>query len=143
MLYLFRLHPYLQTLDQARKVCQGQALQLVTKIRRLRIKKFYNIGPWTQCYKTFYVRNVRMFVIGQNAHQGLILFRKILLFLKIVQLAFKNLKFFICAHFFLQHQQLLSYQEYCYFLLNKNGKTHLKPMLPPGNRKWQLICPNW
>ncbi len=139
MLYSFRLRPYLQTLDQARKVCQGQTLQLITKIRRLRIKKFYNIGPWTQCYKTFYVRNVRMFVIGQNAHQGLILLRKILLFLKIVQLAFKNLKFFICAYFFLQHYWLLSYQ----FLLNKSCKTHLKPMLPPGNRKWQLICPNW
>ncbi len=30
---------------QAGKVCQGQKLQLITKIRKLRTKKFYNIGP--------------------------------------------------------------------------------------------------
>ncbi len=28
---------------------------------------FYNIEPWAQCYKTFYVRNLRMFVISQSA----------------------------------------------------------------------------
>jgi hypothetical protein len=28
--------------------------------------KFYNIGHRTQCYKTFYVRNFRIFVIGYN-----------------------------------------------------------------------------
>jgi len=26
--------------------------------------KFYNIGPWVQCYKTFYVRNLQMFVMS-------------------------------------------------------------------------------
>ncbi len=25
-------------------------------------QKFYNIGIWAQCYKTFYRRNLRMFV---------------------------------------------------------------------------------
>ncbi len=23
---------------------------------------FYNIGPWAQCYKTFYFRNLEMYV---------------------------------------------------------------------------------
>jgi len=27
-------------------------------------KYFYNIGPWAQCYKTFFVRNLRIFVIS-------------------------------------------------------------------------------
>jgi hypothetical protein len=27
-------------------------------------KKFNNIGPWTQSYKTFYVRNLQIFVIS-------------------------------------------------------------------------------
>ncbi len=45
MPYSFWLPPYLQTLDQARKACQGQTLQLITKIRKLREKRFYNIGP--------------------------------------------------------------------------------------------------
>jgi hypothetical protein len=44
--HLDRLQPYLQTLDQAGKVCQGQTLQLITKVRKLWTKKFYNIGPW-------------------------------------------------------------------------------------------------
>jgi hypothetical protein len=26
--------------------CQEQKLQLITNIRKLRAKKFYNIGPW-------------------------------------------------------------------------------------------------
>ncbi len=29
-------------------------------------KKFYNIGPWAQCYKTFYVLNLRMFLVSQS-----------------------------------------------------------------------------
>jgi hypothetical protein len=36
---------YPQTLDYVRKVSHGQTLQLITKIRKLRTKKFYNIGP--------------------------------------------------------------------------------------------------
>ncbi len=34
-----------QTLDQAGNTCQRQTLQLITKIRKLLTKKFYNIGP--------------------------------------------------------------------------------------------------
>jgi hypothetical protein len=45
VLHSFRLQPYLQTLNYAREPCQGQTLQLITKIRQLRTKKFYNIGP--------------------------------------------------------------------------------------------------
>ena len=29
----------------ALKACQGQTLYIITKIRKLRTKKFYNIGP--------------------------------------------------------------------------------------------------
>jgi hypothetical protein len=36
--------PYPQTLDLAGKACQKQTLQLITKIRKLRTKKFHNIG---------------------------------------------------------------------------------------------------
>ncbi len=32
-------------LDYAGKACKGQALQLITKISKLRTKIFYNIGP--------------------------------------------------------------------------------------------------
>ncbi len=32
-------------------------------------KKFYNIEPWTQCYKTFYGRNLRAFVINMSICQ--------------------------------------------------------------------------
>ncbi len=39
---------YLQTLDYARKACQGQGLELITEIRKLRTKKFYNISPRRQ-----------------------------------------------------------------------------------------------
>jgi hypothetical protein len=31
-------------LDQARKACQ--ALELITKVLKVRTKKFYNKGPW-------------------------------------------------------------------------------------------------
>ena len=85
MLHSGKLWPYLQTLDQAGKACQGQTHQLIKRIRKLRTKKFYNIGPRRgregrpdfqqndtksgdtrgQSYKTFYGRNLRIFVISQ------------------------------------------------------------------------------
>ncbi len=37
---LGRLQPYLQTLDQAKKACQGQTLKHIAKIRKLRTKSF-------------------------------------------------------------------------------------------------------
>ncbi len=46
--------PYPQTVDQAGNNCQGQTLQLITKIHKLRTKIFYNIGPWCQHQKTFF-----------------------------------------------------------------------------------------
>ncbi len=36
--------PVLQT-DQVKQACQGQTLQLITNICKLRQKKFFNIGP--------------------------------------------------------------------------------------------------
>ncbi len=33
------------------------------KIRKSQTKKFCNIGPWCQCYKTYYDINLLMFVI--------------------------------------------------------------------------------
>ncbi len=48
VLHSSMLRPYPQTLDQAGKSCQGQTLQLITKVRKLRTKKFYNIGPRSQ-----------------------------------------------------------------------------------------------
>ncbi len=30
------------------------------KIRNLQTKKFYNIGPWGQCYESFYIRKLRI-----------------------------------------------------------------------------------
>ncbi len=38
--------PNPQALDWAGKSCQGQTLELITKIRTLQTKKFYSIGPW-------------------------------------------------------------------------------------------------
>ena len=31
---------------------------------------FYNIGPWAQCYKTFLVSNLRIFVISKSPWQA-------------------------------------------------------------------------
>ncbi len=42
-----RLLPYLQALDQVGTAYQGQTLYLLTKIRKVWPKKFYNIGPWS------------------------------------------------------------------------------------------------
>ncbi len=55
-----------QTLDQAGKACQGQTLQLFTKICKLRTKKFYNIGLLSQGFKTFHGRKLLVFVISQS-----------------------------------------------------------------------------
>jgi len=33
--------------------------------------------------------------------------------------------------------------DFCDFSLNKSHETYLEPMLPPGDRNWQLIYPNW
>jgi hypothetical protein len=54
VLHLGRLWPHLQTLDKAGKSCQGQTLQLITKIHEF----FHDIGlrgflkgcPWSSHY---------------------------------------------------------------------------------------------
>ncbi len=45
VLHSFRLWPYPQTLDESGQACQEQTLKLNEKMRNLRRKKFYNIGP--------------------------------------------------------------------------------------------------
>ncbi len=44
---------------QAGKACQGQTLQLITKIRKLRPYKFVRIGPWGLYHKTMRFNVVR------------------------------------------------------------------------------------
>ncbi len=53
-------------LDKAVKAYQGQTLCLTVKIRKSLTKKFYSIGPRVQFYKTFYRRNLQMFVSSQS-----------------------------------------------------------------------------
>ncbi len=60
------LHTKLNSLlDQAEKACHRQTLQLITKIRKLETKKFNNIGPWAQCYKTSFVRSLPIFLLNK------------------------------------------------------------------------------
>ncbi len=51
------------------KAWKGQMFQLLELFNCGANKKFYDIGPGAQCYKTFYVRNLRMFVISYNVCQ--------------------------------------------------------------------------
>ncbi len=53
-------------LGQAREVCQGQILQLITKLVKCRCQALYNYGSWVQCYKTFFVKNLLMFAISKS-----------------------------------------------------------------------------
>ncbi len=48
-----RLWPYSQALDESWNACQWQILEIIMNICRWRIKKFCNIGPSGQYYKTF------------------------------------------------------------------------------------------
>jgi hypothetical protein len=36
------------------------------KIRKLQTKKLYNIGPWCQSYKTFFFRDLLIFVLSSS-----------------------------------------------------------------------------
>jgi hypothetical protein len=56
-----RLQPYSQTLYQAGKARQGKHLRTFLNYGS---KKSYNIVPMAQCYKTFYIRNLQMFVLS-------------------------------------------------------------------------------
>ncbi len=53
--------PYPQTLDLAGKPAKEKHSGLLQKLENYGREKFYYIGPWAQCYKTFYRRNLRMF----------------------------------------------------------------------------------
>ncbi len=53
VLHLGRLWSYLQALCYAWNACQGQTLQLIMKIRKLRTKKFYKIVPRCDAIKRF------------------------------------------------------------------------------------------
>ncbi len=35
--------------------------------------------------------------------------------------------------------ELLSFKQFCDFLLNESQKTYLRPMLSPGDINWQLV----
>ena len=52
--------------NQAGKACQGQTLKLIKKIHKLRSKKFYSIGSRAKCYKYFYARNLRIFILSHS-----------------------------------------------------------------------------
>ncbi len=60
MLHLSSIWPYLQTLDQAGKACQGQNIQLITHIDKVSRKKFYKLGPGplSESNKRIYIRKV-------------------------------------------------------------------------------------
>jgi hypothetical protein len=48
-------------------VCHSHLFALALayyEIRTIRIRNFYSTDPRAQCYKTFYVRGLRMFVIS-------------------------------------------------------------------------------
>jgi len=62
--------PYLQTLDKAGKVCQGQTHKLITKNCQLRTKKSYNIGLRWVSPTTSISFGHRFFTIHPTANFG-------------------------------------------------------------------------
>ncbi len=44
-----------------------ETVQLTRRVRKVTPNFIYRIGSWAQCYKTFYGRNLRMFVISKSA----------------------------------------------------------------------------
>ncbi len=48
------------------KLVRDQHNSLLRKFGKYSSRKFYNIGPLGQCYKSFYGRKLRLFVISQN-----------------------------------------------------------------------------
>ncbi len=61
-IHLGRLRPYLNILDWIGK---GQTLQLITKIRKLRTKKYYNIGLAENLSESLEWLNAKLFA-GDN-----------------------------------------------------------------------------
>jgi hypothetical protein len=60
-IHLGRLRPYLNILDWAGMACQGHTLQLIMKIRKLRTKKYYNIGPAENLSESLEWLNAKLF----------------------------------------------------------------------------------
>ncbi len=82
---------------------------------------------------------VNSFIVSRNLWPTSL--SKILLFLNLVK-KLKNPRIQNMCSVFLWLQWLLSYQQFCDFLLNKRCKIYMRPMLPPGSRNWQLIYPH-
>ncbi len=63
-------------LDEAGKACQVQTLKLIMNIRKLRTKKFYNIGPWEELHKYIFNKwqrknnSVFYIIIARPIHQS-------------------------------------------------------------------------
>jgi len=51
-------------------------------------------------------------------------------------------EFQICAYFFSSLRSCWVISNFCYFSQNKSFLAYLGPMLPPGDKNWQLIYPN-
>ncbi len=49
---------------QASSSVKGQTLQLITETVNYGRNIFYDKGPWGQCYKTIFLRNLQIFVIS-------------------------------------------------------------------------------
>ncbi len=70
MLHLFRLQPKYQT--RLERLARGKHSSLLQKLVYYGCKKFYNVGPWFQCYKTFLFvadskdKYARVFVAGKR-----------------------------------------------------------------------------
>ncbi len=44
-----------------------ETVQLTKRVCKFTLGFIYRIGSWAQCYKTFYICNLRMFVISKSA----------------------------------------------------------------------------
>ncbi len=72
-LHLGRRRPCPQTLDQAANPCQGQTLQLIMRIFKLRRKKFCNIGPRPilkslfQCKLQFFINKLECLQLSASS----------------------------------------------------------------------------
>ncbi len=85
---------------------------------------------------------VNSWVVSRNL--WLILVNKIWLFLNLVKHTSKNQGIANLSLFFSSFSGcwVITCQQFCDFSVNKSCKTHLKPILPPGGRNWQLISPH-
>ncbi len=70
VLHLDRLRPYPQILHQAGEDCQGQKLQLITKIRKLWPQIFYSTGPSFHS-NTEVKQNWAWIILGCETLQGI------------------------------------------------------------------------